>query len=108
MVNNNSPFYFKDGNIVWVKDIKGLDPVFFRTILAIQISAYKHEIAKGCAYNALTIVNLKKMKILLPPLALQQQFAEKIQAIEAQKELVKKSIAETQALLDYTMDKYFG
>ena len=42
------------------------------------------------------------------PLALQQQFAEKIQAIEAQKELVKQSIAETQSLLDYTMDKYFG
>ena len=44
----------------------------------------------------------------LPPLSLQQQFAEKISAIEAQKELVKQSIAETQALLDYTMDKYFG
>lgn len=46
--------------------------------------------------------------IILPPLALQQQFAEKISAIEAQKELVKQSIAETQHLLDYTMDKYFG
>ena len=44
----------------------------------------------------------------LPPLALQQQFAEKISAIEAQKELVKQSIAETQTLLSYTMDKYFG
>ena len=44
----------------------------------------------------------------LPPLPLQQQFAEKISAIEAQKELVRQSIAETQALLDYTMDKYFG
>lgn len=43
----------------------------------------------------------------LPPLALQQQFAEKIQAIEAQKELVKKSIAETQHLLDSRMDYYF-
>ncbi|WP_033147957.1 restriction endonuclease subunit S [Prevotella sp. P6B1] len=43
----------------------------------------------------------------LPPLALQQQFAEKIQAIEAQKELVKKSIAETQQLLDSRMDYYF-
>ena len=41
------------------------------------------------------------------PLALQQQFAEKIQAIEAQKELVKKSIAETQQLLDSRMDYYF-
>jgi type I restriction enzyme S subunit len=62
VVNDNSPFYFKDGNIVWVKDIKGFDPGFFKTILTIQISAYKHEMAQGCAYNALTIVNLKKMK----------------------------------------------
>ena len=52
--------------------------------------------------------NFSKIKIQVPPLALQQQFADKISAIEAQKELVKQSIAETQALLDYTMDKYFG
>ena len=49
-----------------------------------------------------------KVYIPLPPLALQQQFADKISAIEAQKELVKQSIAETQHILDYTMDKYFG
>jgi type I restriction enzyme S subunit len=47
------------------------------------------------------------MKVLLPSLALQQQFAEKIKAIEMQKELVKKSIAETQHLLDSRMDYYF-
>ena len=55
-------------------------------------------------------VNIKDFKVFdipLPPLALQQQFAEKIQAIEAQKELVKKSIAETQQLLDSRMDYYF-
>ena len=39
---------------------------------------------------------------------MQQQFAEKIQAIEAQKELVKQSIAETQQLLDSRMDYYFN
>lgn len=57
--------------------------------------------------------NLRKNDVLecpviLPPLALQQQFAEKIQAIEAQKELVKQSIAETQQLLDSRMDYYFN
>jgi len=50
---------------------------------------------------------IKELPIILPPLALQQQFAEKIQAIEAQKELVKQSIAETQQLLDSRMDFYF-
>ena len=51
---------------------------------------------------------LQAIPIPLPPLSLQQQFADKISAIEAQKELVKQSIAETQALLDYTMDYYFN
>ena len=51
---------------------------------------------------------LQAIPIPLPPLSLQQQFADKISAIEAQKELVKQNIAETQHLLDYTMDKYFG
>lgn len=51
---------------------------------------------------------IKELPIVCPPLALQQQFAEKIQAIEAQKELVKKSIAETQQLLDSRMDYYFN
>lgn len=64
--------------------------------------------SKAATREALPKNILEKYLIKLPPLSLQQQFAEKISAIEAQKELVKQSIAETQALLDYTMDKYFG
>ena len=64
--------------------------------------------ATGVTVKGIKAAKLKKIKIPLPPLELQQQFAEKISAIEAQKELVKQSIAETQALLDYTMDYYFN
>lgn len=51
---------------------------------------------------------LREFPIILPPLSLQQQFAEKIEAIEKQKAAINKSLAETQKLFDYTMDKYFG
>lgn len=61
----------------------------------------------GAAITRLTIAKINSIEIPLPPLALQQQFAEKIKAIEVQKELVKKSIAETQQLLDSRMDYYF-
>ena len=44
----------------------------------------------------------------LPPLSLQQEFAEKVEAIERQKALVQQSIDETQTMFDCTMDKYFG
>lgn len=62
----------------------------------------------GAAITRLTITKINSIDIPLPPLALQQQFAEKIQAIESQKELVKQSIAETQQLLDSRMDYYFN
>ena len=64
--------------------------------------------APAVAQKNINLAVLNALQIPLPPLELQQQFADKISAIEAQKELVKQSIAETQKLLDYTMDKYFG
>jgi len=50
----------------------------------------------------------KNIPIILPPLSLQQTFAAKIESIEKQKAAISKSLAETQRLFDYTMDKYFG
>ena len=46
--------------------------------------------------------------IPLPPLSLQQSFAAKIEAIEAQKQAVQQSIREVEALLAERMDYYFG
>ena len=51
---------------------------------------------------------LKEIRLPVPPLSLQQEFAEKVEAIERQKALVQQSIEETQTMFDYTMDKYFG
>lgn len=63
---------------------------------------------KGVTIKHLVKSSLMSIEIPIPPLQLQQQFAEKIEAIEHQKTLIKKSIEETQKLFDYTMDKYFG
>lgn len=41
-------------------------------------------------------------------LSLQQEFAEKVEAIEKQKELVKQSIAEAETLFNARMEYYFG
>lgn len=44
----------------------------------------------------------------LPPLPLQQTFAQKVEAIEKQKELITESIKEAQTLFDARMDYWFG
>lgn len=51
---------------------------------------------------------LRDYYVIIPPLSLQQSFADKINVIEQQKAAITQSIAETQKLFDYTMDKYFG
>ena len=51
---------------------------------------------------------MKSFKQIIPPLALQKKYIDKIESIEKQKAAISQSIAETQKLFDYTMDKYFG
>lgn len=58
--------------------------------------------------SSMAISDLVKIPICVPPLSLQQEFAEKVEAIERQKALVQQSIEETQTMFDCTMDKYFG
>lgn len=62
----------------------------------------------GAGQAQLTTPNVANKLIPVPPRELQDSFAEKIQSIESQKSSINRSIAETQKLFDYTMDKYFG
>lgn len=64
--------------------------------------------AKGVTIKHLVKSSLLSINIPVPPLTLQQQFASKIEAIEKQKELIKKSIKETEDLFNSRMDYYFN
>ena len=62
----------------------------------------------GAGQAQLTTPNVISTKMFLPPLALQQEFASKIEEIEKQKELIMQSIAETEILFNSRMDYYFN
>ncbi len=62
----------------------------------------------GAALQAIKFSTIKDIVTILPPLVLQQRFAEKIEAIEKQKELIKESIKETETLFNARMDYYFN
>lgn len=84
-----------------------IEPLFF----LYQMKAYSKFLlgmVRAVTADNIEFSNVKNLKMLVPPLTLQQSFAEKIQSIEKQKETIRASIADTQKLLDYTMDKYFG
>jgi type I restriction enzyme S subunit len=50
---------------------------------------------------------VRSLPLLIPPLPLQQTFAQKIEAIEQQKALIKQSIAEVETLFNARMQEYF-
>ena len=64
--------------------------------------------SNGATREALTKVQLEKLNVIIPPLSLQQEFADKIESIEKQKELIRKSIEEVEMLFNSRMDYYFG
>ena len=47
-----------------------------------SIKNKKENLTSGSAYNALTIDKLKKFDIIIPPIELQNKFAERIEKIE--------------------------
>ena len=107
VVDTNEPFYFKDGNLVWLRNIKGAHCEYFRYSIFYLIDEYKKVNANGAAYNALTIAKLKLMRCPLPPLSLQQSFAHKIEQIERQKAAVQSTIKDLETLLAARMQYWF-
>ena len=65
-------------------------------------------ITKGATRKRVSRGNLGKVLIPVPPLELQEKFAERIEQIEAQKKAVESTIAELQTLLDSRMDYWFN
>lgn len=61
----------------------------------------------GAAITRLTLVKIKAIKIPLPPLSLQQLFAQRIEQIEHQKAEVQKSITDLETLLASRMQYWF-
>lgn len=107
VVDTDEPFYFKDGNLVWLRNIQDVDSIYFRMSLIHLIDEYKKANANGAAYNALTIAKLKQMDCPLPPLPLQQLFASRITQIEAQKTEVQHAITDLETLLASRMQFWF-
>ena len=108
IVDNDSPFYYKDGNVLQIRLNKNISQIYFKYVLDILISIFKEKNVSGSAYSALTIEKFKKMKIILPPIDLQNKFTEFVKQVDKQRSEMQKKLEETQKLQESLMNKYFG
>lgn len=65
-------------------------------------------LVKGNAVKDLQLGDFSNMEIILPPLSLQNQFAEKIKNVEAQKALAKKQAQESEDLFQALLQESFN
>ena len=62
----------------------------------------------GAAITRLTIAKLNAVKVIVPPLDLQNRFAAFVEQVDKSKVAVQKSLDEAQLLFDSLMQHYFG
>ena len=110
IIQENDEFYFQDGMITWLSNfnekITSLyiaylfsTPCFRKQIDALQA---------GSTVAYLSISMTKKLDIMVPPIELQNQFADFVHQVDKSKVAVQKALDETQMLFDSLMQKYFG
>ncbi len=108
-------------SVAWMGDYDiaiGSDAAIYRhNINGIYVSYYtqtkafyfeKAKYAKGFKVTHISTKEIATIPIPLPPLPLQQEFADKVEAIERQKSLIQQSIVETQTLFDSRMEHWFN
>ena len=87
----------------------GVDPTYlWAAINAAETKQQFDASLKGIGVLNLHLGEIKKARIILPPMELQEQFATFVEQTDKSKVAVQKALDEAQLLFDSLMQKYFG
>lgn len=107
-VNTTDPLYFKDGRVLWVHVNHDVYSSKWLKFALSKVIIEKFANLRGAVFAELTLVFLRNLDLIVPPIELQEKFAERIEQIEEQKKDVEETIANLQTLLDSRMDYWFN
>lgn len=109
MVDTDEPFYYKDGRVLCISPNRSVfDPRYLQLYMKMRTEAEYPKLGSGSTFAEFKIFQLKKLEIDIPPMDLQNQFADFVAQIDKSKATVQKALDETQLLFDSLMQKYFG
>ena len=110
IVKADDKFYFQDGMISWLSNYAdNITPLYISYLFTMpgfrkQIDAMQ----AGSTVAYLSIAMIKKLKVMVPNMELQKQFAAFVAQVEKTKAAVQKALEEAQVLFDSLMQQYFG
>jgi type I restriction enzyme S subunit len=81
VIDHDDDFYFKDGNVLWIKDLKNVNPEFLKYVLKSFVNEL-NDLSLGAAYSALPIHKLKDYEVFIPSIDIQKSVISDIQNLE--------------------------
>lgn len=88
-------------------DSERYNSIYFMYMLML-LNAYIVKNSADTAKAALGMERIRKLNVFVPPMELQNQFADFVTFIDKSQSKIQKSLEETQLLFDSLMQKYFG
>lgn len=111
LIEDDTPFYFKDGNLTWFKNFHGIKAEFlYYSLMSPWTKRQFEEITIGSTQKALTIVNLKNIKLKIPNITVQNKIVNKLKCLD---DKIKNNVKQITILFqiantifcDYFLDK---
>ena len=84
-----------------------VNPIYLYTLLKYNTD-YLNSLGRGATFKEISKSIVNNIKIPVPPLPLQEQFAEYVKKTDIAKSAVKKSLEKAETLKSALMQKYFG
>ena len=107
-VQDEKPFYFKDGRVLWIKvDSNVVNSSYLRFFLKALFKANYEKIASGTTFAELKIFALKAIEVLMPPINLQEEFSVKYENLSKQLDASKSAVNESEELFNSLLQKAF-
>ena len=83
-----------------------IDTVFLKYVFILRLESFSGK-GSGSAIQNLLLSEMRRFKIIIPPLELQNQFAERVAVIEEQKAIAQKSLEKSESLFNSLLQKAF-
>lgn len=110
IVKEEDKFYFQDGMISWLSEyMDNITPIYISYLF--KMSGFKKQIESmqaGSTVAYLSIAMIKQLKVMLPDIETQQNFADFVAQTEKVKSNIKESLTKLETLKKALMQEYFG
>ena len=109
IVDSQKKFAIKNVALIKFRENSAVVNSFIKVLL--ESDYFDREVinkVRGGTQKFISLGDIRKLNICLPPIKLQNQFAAFVNEIDKSKSAVKKALDETQLLFDSLMQEYFG